>query len=800
MANKLLASLSNNQLFSTYRGGVELEKPLANMDAPLAEIDAYTGMDIPAKLVDKDKRDAFVARQQEFLSNSQNGNIYGQASSIKRFANETALDMKNPLSETGRTVLNYDATVKLDEEETKRTQTGKIDSSDQFIGKELREAQYELEGGAGTVDEYGIFIPNEYKPTNIAPDKIDTEKIKKSYGEGFKDQVLEDGKGGYRIRASSNPTKDGYIRDYFEKWSGVTGDRVGSYVAASLMYDDKWRPRVEWEGKKSFVGEKAKELGGIKEASKYAIQNPEEMAEYVNTYMENEANEQAGLEVKKHTKLDIDKKTGLKGDPNYGIKLKHKLKNAPGITMSVEGNLSKHIPVDLTKVKESIATNKPRIEELENLEEMSDAEYNELRSLKQSQRILEGTLKDYRKNYVDAPINKESVTTTLNAILGVHDINGKKVSRTEEAIAKNEAKGWFPSTFEALSAPSFGNIKTEKDVQDLIAGRLILPEEVLNKTFKVTEARGTLTPEIEYTVREAVEKIKLSYDDRATEYAQENPFSYKTEYLSAPDGIGKEASETIIGGIAGGSYTVDGSLDANTFLEENFYSGKGLSSNDYNITTRISKERLHGEQSYQLILEPKTKAAKEAIEHGTTSVIIYPTDNSTIHGQVGNALQHQVGGNFEDANGDIDPVKALQAGIDPTQVTSGWRTIEDKDLYKAGLFMEADDKIGSHFIPVLDKINSQGVGSLTSKDTPSAFINLADDYDEDSKPTQVKITRVVKQRKGRTIVKHKYNYVNSRGEEMYNTEDLVKKYGADYSDGIMSVKDLEMIMYLEKDL
>lgn len=760
MPRTIFGELEHDKPFQTFVGGIDLEQGLRKLDKPLAEIDSFVGADIPAKPIDRERRERFVAGQREFLGSPEDSNLHTRASEVRRFAKQTALDINNPLSEAGRTKLNYDKTVQLDAAETKRTQAGKQDSSDQLVGKYLREAQYNNEGGAGYTDAGGIFMPNEYKETFIAPDKIESQKIIKSYGEGFKDQVLQDGKGNFKIRAFSNPDNAGYIRDYFEKWSGVTGDRVKSYVAAQLMFDDRWRPRTQWEGQKDFVLQKAKELGSIEEASDYAIANPNEVQNYTQKYVESQAQIQAGLEAIKQTKIDIEKKVGTKADPTFGLKLKNRLDNAPGITMSVEGNLSKNVPVDLRKTKEALAANNVELKRLQNKDALSSEELQRLKGLEQQENILNGTLESYSENYIKT-----------------------KEGRAEMEKEFDKFKGELGNTY-------YHEIDTVEKFKNYLTGK----EKLADPDFLVEEGG-----ENENTRQGYLDTFLTRLYDKSSEYAQDNPFSYKTEFISATGGIAEEASETIINGIQGGNFTVDGNLDASAFLEENFFKDKELSYNDFDITTRIGKERLHGEQPYQLILSPKTKEAKEKMkEQGTTSIMVYPKPGSSIHGQVGNRLMAQYADNFIDKNtGRLDHARALKTGVSAKDIYSGWRSIEEKQLYKDGLFMEADDKIGDRFTPVFEAIHRRKLEDYVTKNNPTAYINLKDTYDEGGQPVQVKIDRITRQKGGKTIFDYTYNLVNSEGKLLFSPEEVREVYGNDFKDGIMSLKDLETIVYLE---
>lgn len=809
---RLLPNLAYNKPFSTFAGGVDLSKPLAKLGKVYQEADTFSGVNIPAKTIDRERQQRFKASQDEFLGNIQNINPYLQRSESKKFAGQVAQDIADPLSETGRTKMNYEATLKLDEEETTRVTKGNIDASDKFTGKLLREAQYKAEGGAGEFTQNGLFMPNEYKPSYLAPNKIETNKIIKSYGEGFESQVFKDKDDHYIIKASSNPTKNGYIRDYFEKWSGVSGDRVKSYVGASLMADNEWRSKADWDAKKTLLNEISNKLNNNPEAAAdWMVANSTEVEKYVLAEVEVQAQRAAGLEAVKQESLEIDRKTNLKADPTWAANIQRKVDKIPGITMTVGGPSSKNIPIDVNKTKVALKGLTAQIKKLENSPSVSTEDYNSLRKLKQKQRKLQGTIEDYRENYLKNTKN-DKLPSLINERYenSWEEKNDEQKTEIRDVASRNGSfKSWSDASA-AIFTPEYGNIKDKEQYLKILRREELLPEKVLDKVIKYEEhtstnispggASNTAATEFgEITVRELLENNRGPLDAAASEYAQENPFSYKTDFFSStdPKGVIKEASDNIIKGIKGGNFTLDGELDANSFLEDTYFSNN-LSWNDFKAETRIGKERLHGSQVYQLVLTPQTLAAKNKM--GVTTLMIYPTINSSIHAQVGNGLMNQYASNFVETSGAINHKRALATPVNPGDISSGWRTKEDKQLYRDGLFMEADDAVGNKFISALERIDRRGLENLVSSDSPTTYLNLDDTYDEHGKAVQIEVSKVTKTIGGQKVHDYSYNLVNSDGIKMFSKEYLEATYGPGFKDGIMSVKDLEIISYIDNKL
>jgi len=809
----LFGNLSYAMPFSTFGGGADLDSGLKKLDVPLKTADEFSPLDVPVKTQDREIQKAFRESQSQNIRKIAETDPYRAQSLAKQSALQSKMQLEDPLNPTGRAKMNYELTLKAQEEDRKRLADNKINPTKYQDSEFWSEINYERKGNAGTYDEQGRFIPNTYE-REFAPDNFNLPDKLKVIGDGYKKSMFITPDGRYDITSVSQEDNRGYIRDFYRKVEGVTADRVATYTAASLLGDTEFTNDALWEAKSRLLREKAQELGDYEVAGHWILDNPDELEKYSKEYVVNKASQIAGIETLKHSFVNVDMKTGTKADSTWGIGAKHKLENPLGFVVSSEGVSTAGIVIDLGKVQEQITTNKTQIStierKIENGEELTEEELKNYDALKVQNQILEGEQAAYFTNYLDSDKGKEEINTTFENILFKGDENRK--TEDGKIIA-----GYDERT--ALTHPLLGNIQSKEELQSIISGESQLDEKTLNKTFISSKVVGQGVIQETWTVRQALNKLKNQFNKPAEDYAKENPVSNKTNYLTGEKGGAiDKASNVVLNSIQAGNYTT-GTEDVHNYLKNNVFTKAEIGWQDFDIQVKPGEEPIHGQQNYQLTLVPRTEAAKKA--HTDTkefNVVIFPKDNTvSLHGQIGNAIMKEQATSFIEVGIDgverINHSQALAAPVNPyvigsPQGSKTWATQEQKDLYKKGLFLESQHAVGNLFSESFATIQKRGgVENALTKAGGNPFLIpfssiTKNDGTKQEVFVEVKWEKTQTTRNGKTVTSKvpSYNLITQEGQtkqDYFIKEEIAKKYGNTIKNGIItSLKDLQLLYYI----
>ena len=232
-ATTIYDTLSYTEPITSSNPMVDVKKSLAQLDAPLKEIDDYDPLQINTLNVDRGVAGEYSNEQNNNISGlASSGDIWGAASKAKGLAKKSAREQKDIHHKAGAAAYNL-TTQKADEaRELKRNDvSGNVLNYNNLKSQRL----YAREGGIGTYDESGRSTNlggfNRYNSIISTP-TVDTSALIKKYEEGWK------------ASGSTETTFGGQGTKYIDKTTNkiryVKGKDVHSYVANGLLSDDQW--------------------------------------------------------------------------------------------------------------------------------------------------------------------------------------------------------------------------------------------------------------------------------------------------------------------------------------------------------------------------------------------------------------------------------------------------------------------------------------------------------------------------------------------------------------------------------